>query len=119
MRMWLALRDRRLGGYKFIRQDEIGPYIIDFVCRDRRLIVEIDGGQHSENSHDRARDAFLAEEGYKILRFWNNDVMSNRDGVLEMILKDLQTDMPLTRPSLREGHPLPVNGGRENRKPAR
>ncbi len=113
MRMWLALRDWRLGGYKFIRQDEIGPYIVDFVCRDRRLIVEIDGGQHSESSRDQTRDAFLAKEGYKVLRFWNNDVMSNRDGVLETVLKDLQTDTPLTRPSLREGHPLPVNGERD------
>ena len=113
MRIWLALRDRRLAGYKFVRQEEIGPYIVDFVCRDRRLVIEIDGGQHSENPRDQARDAFLAREGYKVLRFWNNDVMSNRDGVLEMILIELQTDMPLTRPSLREGHPLPVNGERE------
>jgi very-short-patch-repair endonuclease len=90
MRIWLALRDRRLGGFKFVRQETIGPYIADFVCRDRKLIVELDGGQHSENNGDRIRDAFLAAEGYKVLRFWNNDVMTNRDGVLAVILAALE-----------------------------
>ena len=111
MRIWLALRDRRLGGYKFIRQEAIGPYIVDFVCRDRRVIIELDGGQHSESTRDQERDAFLTSEGYKVLRFWNNDVMSNRDGVLETILAELEryaVKEPLTRPSLREGHPLPA-----------
>jgi very-short-patch-repair endonuclease len=90
MRIWLALRDRRLGGFKFVRQETIVPYIADFVCRDRKLIVELDGGQHSENNGDRIRDAFLAAEGYKVLRFWNNDVMTNRDGVLAVILAALE-----------------------------
>lgn len=90
MRIWLALRDRRLGGFKFVRQETIGPYIADFVCRDRKLIVELDGGQHSENNGDRIRDAFLAAEGYKVLRFWNIDVMTNRDGVLAVILAALE-----------------------------
>lgn len=92
MRIWLALRDRRLGGFKFVRQETIGPYIADFACRERRLIVELDGGQHSENNRDRVRDAFLAAEGYKVLRFWNNDVMKNRDGVLEVILAELESN---------------------------
>jgi very-short-patch-repair endonuclease len=91
MRIWLALRDRRLGGFKFVRQETIGPYVADFACRGRKLIVELDGGQHSENNRDRARDAFLAAEGYKVLRFWNNDVMTNRDGVLEVILAELES----------------------------
>jgi very-short-patch-repair endonuclease len=90
-RIWLSLRDRRLAGFKFIRQLTIGPYIADFVCRDRKLIVELDGGQHSENKRDQLRDAFLAREGYKVLRFWNNDVMANRDGVLESILAELES----------------------------
>jgi very-short-patch-repair endonuclease len=90
MRIWLALRDRRLGGFKFVRQETIGPYIADFACRDRKLIVELDGGQHSENNRDRMRDAFLAAEGYKVLRYWNNDVMTNRDGVLAVILAALE-----------------------------
>jgi very-short-patch-repair endonuclease len=90
MRIWLALRDRRLGGFKFVRQEAIGPFVVDFVCRDRKQILELDGGQHSENKHDQVRDAFLANEGYKVLRFWNNDVMKNRDGVLEVILSELE-----------------------------
>jgi very-short-patch-repair endonuclease len=90
MRIWLALRDRRLGGFKFVQQYAIGPYIADFVCRERKLIVELDGGQHSENKRDRVRDAFLEGEGYKVLRFWNSDVMKNRDGMLEVILSELE-----------------------------
>jgi very-short-patch-repair endonuclease len=90
MRIWLSLRDRRLGGYKFVRQETIGPYIADFVCRECKIIVELDGGQHSENKRDRARDAFLIGEGYKVMRFWNNDVMANRDGVLDVILSELE-----------------------------
>jgi len=90
MRLWLALRDRRLGGFKFVRQQTIGPYIADFACRDRKLIIELDGGQHSENNRDRIRDTFLEREGYKVLRFWNNDAMSNLDGVLETILSELE-----------------------------
>ena len=92
MRIWLALRDRRLGGFKFVRQLAIGPYIADFVCRDRKLIVELDGGQHSENKRDQIRDAFLANEGYMVLRFWNNDVMTNRDGVLQAIVAKLESE---------------------------
>ena len=90
MRIWLALRDRRLGGFKFVRQETIGPFIADFVCRERKLIIELDGGQHSENKRDEIRDAFLKREGYKVLRFWNNDVMTNRDGVLQTILAELE-----------------------------
>jgi very-short-patch-repair endonuclease len=89
-KLWFAVRDRRLSGFKFVRQEAIGPFIVDFVCREKRLIVEVDGGQHSENADDIARDAFLAREGYRVMRFWNNDVLSNRDGVLTVILEALQ-----------------------------
>jgi very-short-patch-repair endonuclease len=89
-RLWFALRDRRLGGFKFVRQEAIGPYIVDFVCREKRLVIEVDGGQHSENARDRVRDLALAAEGYQILRFWNSDVLCNRDGVLSMILARLE-----------------------------
>jgi very-short-patch-repair endonuclease len=87
MALWLALRDRRLAGFKFVRQEAIGPYIVDFVCRDRKLIVEVDGGQHADNPRDRKRDADLAVEGYCVLRFWNSDVLRNTSGVLESILE--------------------------------
>ena len=80
-RLWLKLRDRRLAGFKFSRQHPIGPYVTAFVCRERKLIVEVDGGQHADNVRDRIRDSNLATEGYRILRFWNTDVLSSMDGV--------------------------------------
>src|SRR5437016_5883899 len=89
-KLWFALRDRRLGGHKFARQQAIGPFIVDFVCREKNLIVEVDGGQHSENAKDAERDANLAREGYRVMRFWNNDVLTNREGVLLTILNGLE-----------------------------
>jgi very-short-patch-repair endonuclease len=90
MKLWFALRDRRLGGHKFVRQKPVAPYIADFICRDRKLIIEVDGGQRSDNPHDIRRDAFLAANGYQILRFWNTDVLTNLDGVLTTILAALE-----------------------------
>ena len=92
MRLWLRLRDRRLSGFKFARQHSIGCYIVDFVCRERRLIVEVDGGQHAGNIHDRIRDDNLTAEDYRVLRFWNTDVLSNMDGVLTTILAALESN---------------------------
>jgi very-short-patch-repair endonuclease len=88
---WFAVRDRRLGGFKFVRQEAIGPYIVDFVCRDKKLVVEIDGGQHADSARDVVRDKDLAAAGYQVLRFWNLDVLTNREGVLSAILKTLQS----------------------------
>ena len=88
-KLWFALRDRRLGGFKFVRQEAIGPFIVDFACRERRLVVEVDGGQHAESAKDAARDAYLARENYRVIRFWNNDVLTNREGVLYTILDSL------------------------------
>jgi very-short-patch-repair endonuclease len=89
-KLWFSLRDRRLGGFKFVRQDAIGPYVVDFVCRDKKLVVEVDGGQHADNPRDRARDAALSADGYQVLRFWNSDVLTNEEGVLTVILAKLQ-----------------------------
>ena len=89
-KLWFALRDRRLDGHKFVRQEAIGSYIVDFVCREKKLVIEVDGGQHAENARDRVRDAALATNGYRVLRFWNSDVLRNRDGVLTVILAELQ-----------------------------
>ena len=104
-KLWFAVRDRRLSGFKFVRQEAIGPFIVDFVCRDKRLVVEVDGGQHADSAEDAARDAFLTGEGYRVMRFWNNDVLSNRDGVLTVILvrrcRSSACDLPLTPPSPR------------------
>jgi very-short-patch-repair endonuclease len=93
-RLWSRLRDRRLLGFKFVRQQPVGPYIADFACRDGDLIVELDGGQHAEDREalrDAARTAALAGYGYRLVRFWNNDVLSNTDGVLEVIVAELRT----------------------------
>ncbi len=106
-RLWNCLRDRRLGGFKFVRQEPIGPYVADFCCRETRLVVEIDGGQHADSKRDRTRDAWLLGRGYRVMRFWNNDVLENSDGVLEAMLELLRT--------APHPDPLPVNGEREKR----
>ncbi len=83
--MWYLLRDRRFAGVKFRRQVPIGPFVVDFAAAAPRLVVELDGGQHVDHAGDKARDAYLAAQGWRVLRFWNNDVVSNRQGVLEMV----------------------------------
>ena len=90
MKLWFAVRDRRLAGFKFVRQKSIGPYVADFLCRDRNLIIEVDGGQHAESESDKVRDAYLASAG-RVLRFWNSDVLGNIDGVLETVLAALNS----------------------------
>ena len=85
-RLWYHLRAHRFMGLKFKRQKPMGGYIVDFVCIERRLIIEIDGGQHVEQeAYDRQRDAWLRDQGYTVLRFWNNDVMRQLDDVLEQV----------------------------------
>lgn len=91
MKIWFAVRDRRLAGFKFVRQEAIGPYISDFVCREARLIIELDGGQHNESERDQRRDLFLISDGSRVLRFWNNDVLTNMHGVLQTILASLNS----------------------------
>lgn len=93
MLLWRQLRDRRLAGEKFRRQHPIDPYIVDFVCLSRRLIIELDGGQHAERrkAYDLKRDNFLRSRGFGILRFWNNDVFDNLEGVLGRIQRELET----------------------------
>lgn len=101
--LWRHLRFWQLDGYKFRRQQPLGNYIVDFVCLKRRLIIELDGGQHAEQfNYDAARDAWLRREGFTILRFWNNDVTKNIDGVKEQILKALRIT-PYLDPSPQGG----------------
>jgi very-short-patch-repair endonuclease len=85
--MWRLLRDRRFQGVKFRRQVPIGPFVADFASTEHRLVTELDGSQHAESRRDIRRDTFLADAGWRVLRFWNNDVTSNRNGVLERILQ--------------------------------
>ena len=83
--LWAVLRNRQLGGHKFRFQSSIGPFIVDFLCVEAMLIVEVDGSQHNE-SVDARRTHFLEGEGYRILRFWNTEVIENLEGVAEVIL---------------------------------
>ncbi len=102
-KLWYALRDRRFEHYKFRRQHPVGRYITDFACLEAHLIIEVDGGQHAESKHDERRTAFLETEGFKVIRFWNNDVMANLDGVLVVIAKELKRCCPSPRPSPQRG----------------
>ncbi len=89
-RLWQYLRAGRLLDFKFRRQQPLGNYIVDFVCLEAQLIVELDGGQHNGSASDVARDAWLSSQGFVVLRFWNNEVFENLDGVVERILVQLQ-----------------------------
>jgi len=87
--LWYLLRDRRFVGFKFVRQAPLGRYVVDFLCRKRKLVIELDGSQHVESARDQIRDAYMNAQGYRILRFWNSDVFTNREGVLTVILNEL------------------------------
>ncbi len=89
-KLWQELRAHRFENYKFKRQQPIGKYIADFVCLKHRLIVEVDGSQHDDSQHDKIRDAWLASQGFRILRVWNNAVWTEMDGVLISILAALR-----------------------------
>jgi very-short-patch-repair endonuclease len=89
-KLWNRLRNRQIDGRKFVRQQPIGRYICDFVCREKLVIIEVDGWQHSESARDEVRDRYLRGEGYRVMRFWNNDVLSNIEGVLTVIDETLR-----------------------------
>ena len=108
--LWSALRVGRLCGHKFRRQQPIGPFIADFVCQAARLIVELDGSQHLDSVHDRCRDAFLRSRGYRVLRFWNSDLQTNRAGVLEAILAAVSDPLPPTAAQWAPPSPLKGEG---------
>ncbi|HEY1607123.1 MAG TPA: DUF559 domain-containing protein [Allosphingosinicella sp.] len=109
-RLWSALRSRRLEGSKFRRQMWIGAFTADFCCMEARLVVEVDGSQHEALAeYDRLRAEALAKEGYRVLRFWNNEVMGEREAVLRAIRAELAMRVPSpSRPATRDGAlPLP------------
>jgi very-short-patch-repair endonuclease len=89
-RFWQAVRNRQLDGYKFRFQHTLGPFVADFVCLEAKLIVELDGGQHSAEK-DARRTAFLETRGFRVLRFWNNDVLANLEGVIAAVQATLTT----------------------------
>ena len=109
LRLWRLLRDRRLSGFKFRRQVPVGPYIVDFLCVGAKLIVEADGSQHAESPRDKVRDAYLESQGWKVLRFWNNEVLQNREGCWRQFLRACKR--PSSGPS---GHLLPEGEGALN-----
>ncbi|WP_353653178.1 endonuclease domain-containing protein [Porphyrobacter sp. SLTP] len=102
-KLWSMLRGARLCGLKFKRQEQVGDYIVDFVCFGARLIVEADGGQHAESVHDAVRDDWLRAQGFRVLRFWNNDILGNPDGVARVILDAAQGPLPNPSPEMGEG----------------
>ncbi|MEI9401593.1 endonuclease domain-containing protein [Mesorhizobium sp. Cs1330R2N1] len=100
-RLWGELRGRHLNGYKFVRQVPLGPFFADFVCREKALIVEIDGSQHADSPTDAARTAWLNRQGYSVLRFWNQEVLAERRAVLDTILAVLEGRIHSPSPGLR------------------
>ena len=89
--LWNYLRDRQLDSFKFKRQQPLGNFIVDFICFESKLIVELDGGQHAENLEpDLARTHWLESQGFSVIRFWNNDVLQNIDGVWQVISEHLK-----------------------------
>ena len=98
-KFWFAVRGRKFGGYKFKRQYPIGCYIVDFVCLEHRLIVELDGGQHArQEGYDEERTAFLQARGFRVMRFWNDEFLKHPDETMEGVLLALETG---TNPSNR------------------
>jgi very-short-patch-repair endonuclease len=87
--LWDELKDRKLGGYKFVRQHPIGPFFADFACRTQKLVVEVDGSQHADSRSDRDRDAYMTAKNWSVLRFWNIDVLKELTPVCDTILAAL------------------------------
>jgi very-short-patch-repair endonuclease len=102
-RLWAMLRGQRLGGLKFKRQEQLGDYIVDFVCFGSRMIVEADGSQHAHSAGDAVRDEWLTGQGFRVLRFWNNDILENPEGVARMILDAALPPLPNPSPARGEG----------------
>ena len=98
--LWQHLRSRELGGYKFRRQRPVGPYIVDFICLEKKLVVEVDGGQHAGQMElDAKRSDYLEDKGYRVLRFWNNEVLKEIESVLTVILSSLDGNVIFPTPS--------------------
>jgi very-short-patch-repair endonuclease len=88
--LWSVIQNRQLNGAKFTRHLSIGPYFADFVCREERLVIVLEGGQHADSAYDRRRDDFMVSEGWSVLRSWNVDALIERDAVIDIILAALE-----------------------------
>ena len=108
-KLWSILRSHRLHGWKFKRQEQLGDFIVDFVCFRARLIVEADGSQHAESEADARRTAWLESQGFRVIRFWNNDILLNPDGVATAILVALEVPSPTSprQQAAKAPYPLP------------
>jgi len=106
-RIWYRIRNKQLGA-KFRRQQPVGKYVVDSICFEKKLIIEVDGGEHFESDRDEIRDEWVQNQGYKVLRFWNNDVLKNTDGVIHMLIEEI-TPSPLSPPF--KGGDVIVDGG--------
>jgi len=103
-KLWTHLSRRQLNGFKFSRQMPVGPYICDFMCREAKLVVELDGGQHDERAaYDAARTNYIETSGYRLVRFWNTDVLSNMEYVLTGIVEALEVPPPPAPPASGRG----------------
>lgn len=109
-RLWYYIRDRRLDGVKYRRQHPIGSHVVDFVCLTRKLVIEVDGGQHSETA-DKERTVAIEAEGFKVIRFWNNDVLGNTDAVIETIRAELAKRPQKFRRKPKKTVPSPQDWG--------
>jgi very-short-patch-repair endonuclease len=112
-RLWYLLRAHRFAGIGFRRQTPLGPYVVDFVSHEHRLVIELDGGQHVGRAADAVRDRWLEANGYRVLRIWNSDVLKNRDGVLQIIseaVAGLLTPLPPTIGCAADRRPPPQGG---------
>src|ERR1700691_4994497 len=107
-KLWRYLRSRSLGGFKFVRQQPIGPYIVDFLCREKWLVIEVDGSGHGIGKRDAHRERWLTKHRYSVLRFWNNEVLGNIEGVWDTIFTAASTATPARAP------PPPLHGERES-----
>ena len=106
-RLWWLLRNRSVAGCKFRRQHPVGPYICDFVCIDHQLVIEVDGGQHAiQIEKDEARTIYLESKGFTVIRFWNHEVLTETEAVLERIFNQVSSDSP---------HPVPLPTGARER----
>ncbi|HVJ76300.1 MAG TPA: DUF559 domain-containing protein [Hyphomicrobium sp.] len=115
-KLWSKLRNRQLGGFKFVRQEPIGGFFADFVCRERKLVIEVDGATHGEQSEidrDRERDIYLSSLGYQVMRITNADVEANLGGVLDTIIAKLENAVTVRRDVAPHPGPLPARGERE------
>ena len=109
-RLWYRLRAHRLAGLKFKRQVPIGPFVADFASLSKKIVIELDGGQHSNNLYDASRDQYMRERGFRVLRFWNNDVLRSTDAILEIMQLAVSEKTPSPGSALRAEPPSPRRG---------